>query len=105
MTESLITETRPSQRIPAEEYEVIGDAFGRGVPVKELAEDYRVSPSRIYQILRAQGVHASDYQTTEEPDGLAAVIQRHQAPYEAPEARAWIERAVRQWAGESENER
>jgi hypothetical protein len=102
MTESLITETRPARRIPAEEYDLIVDDFGRGVPVRELAEDYGVSPSRIYQILRAQGIHASDYQTTEEPDGLAAVIQRHQAPYEAPEARAWIERAVRQWAGEKE---
>ncbi len=100
MTESLITETRPAQRIPAEEYDLIVDAFSRGVPVKGLAEDYGVSPSRIYQILRAQGIHASDYQTTEEPDGLAAVIQRHQAPYAAPEARAWIERVVRAWAGE-----
>jgi uncharacterized protein YjcR len=98
----MIAETRSGQRIPAEEYEVIVDAFGRGVPVKDLAEDYGVSPSRIYQILRAQGIHASDYQTTEEPDGLAAVIQRHQAPYEAPEARAWIEDALRAWAGERE---
>jgi hypothetical protein len=96
----MITETRPARRIPAEEYEVIVDAFGRGVPVRELAEDYALSPSRIYQILRAHGISAGDYQTTGEPDGLAAVIQRHQAPYEAPEARAWIERAVRQWAGE-----
>lgn len=43
----MITETRPGQRIPAEEYEVIVDAFGRGVPVRELAEDYAVSPSRL----------------------------------------------------------
>jgi hypothetical protein len=96
----MITDYRPARRIPAEEYEVIVDAFGRGVPVRALAEDYGVSPSRTYQILRAQGIHASDYQTTEEPDGLAAVIQRHQAPYSEPEARAWIEDAVRQWAGE-----
>lgn len=98
----MITESRPARRIPAEEYEVIVDAFSRGVPVKELAGEYGVSPSRIYQILRAQGIHASDYQRVEEPTGLAAVIEWHQAPYSEPEARAWIERAVRQWAGGSE---
>lgn len=98
----MITESRPARRIPAEEYEVIVDAFSRGVPVKELAGEYGVSPSRIYQILRAQGIHAGDYQTVADPTGLEAVIERHQAPYEAPEARAWIERAVRAWAGVTE---
>lgn len=98
----MITETRPAQRIPAEDYGPITDHFLAGIPVKELAEDYSVSPSRIYQILRAQGIHASDYQRVEEPTGLAAVIEWHQAPYSEPEARAWIERAVRQWAGGSE---
>src|SRR5436853_5528556 len=97
----MITEPRPGQRIPAEEYGPITDYFLAGTPVRALAEDYGVSPSRIYQILRAQGIHASDYQTAEMPTSLDDVIQWHQAPYEAPEARAWIERAVRQWAGES----
>lgn len=98
----MITDYRPAQRIPAEDYGPITDHFLSGTPVRALAEVYSVSPSRIYQILRAQGIHASDYQSVEEPTGLAAVIERHQAPYEAPEARAWIEQAVRAWAGEGE---
>ena len=51
-----------------------GAIKGRLPSERDLAEDYGVSPSRIYQILRAQGIHASDYQTAEMPTSLDDVI-------------------------------
>lgn len=93
----MITETSRARRIPAEEYEVIVDAFSRGVPVKELAGEYGVSPTRIYQILKAQGIRASDYDVRADPTGLEAVIERHQSPYDDARTRQWIAQALTAW--------